>query len=106
MHILSVVCLGVERAPVGDKCVPHVKCAAGEFTAIPGNSSSQPTCEPCPPGYYKAAMSTTSTETDECDAVEVSASVFFVVAVIGVVSVAVVGVAAFIWCWCVQSIHY
>ena len=66
-HISSVVCLGEMLLEAGN-CVPHVKCAAGKFTAIPGNSTSQPTCEPCRSGYYKAAMSTTSIQTDECDA--------------------------------------
>jgi len=55
------------RLDATGECIPHVRCAAGTFTQIPGNSRSQPMCESCPAGYYKASISATSTETDECD---------------------------------------
>ena len=48
------------------KCHPHVKCAAGKFTKAVGTTSSQPVCDFCRAGYYKASDSAVSTETDVC----------------------------------------
>ena len=47
-------------------CLAQSKCPAGKYTKTAGTPASQPECDVCATGSFKAFMSGTSTETDSC----------------------------------------
>ena len=49
-------------------CLRHSNCGIGEFTKVAGSTSSQPVCEACRVGFFKAVVSVTSMSTDVCTA--------------------------------------
>ena len=51
-----------------DKCTAHTKCPPGTYTKTAGSATSEPKCETCPPGYFKASTSSISYAIDSCTA--------------------------------------
>ena len=49
-------------------CAAHTKCPPGKYTKQPGTVTSQPECETCPDGFFKANASNSSIRTDSCTA--------------------------------------
>ena len=42
-------------------CIAHTKCSPGKYTKAAGSATTQPTCETCAPGFFKASESISST---------------------------------------------
>ena len=49
-------------------CAAHTKCPPGKYTQTAGSVISQPECQTCDTGFFKASTSTNSTEQDSCTA--------------------------------------
>ena len=47
-------------------CVAHTRCPPGKYTKRVGTATTQPGCEVCPTGLFKAYASASSTTTDSC----------------------------------------
>ena len=49
-----------------DSCITHTKCPPGKYTKTVGSVTTQPECEVCETGYFKAFTSTSSVDNDSC----------------------------------------
>ena len=47
-------------------CIAHSKCPPGKYTKATGNVTTEPTCETCITGFFKALASNSSLATDSC----------------------------------------
>ena len=48
------------------RCNAHTKCPPGKYTKTAGTTTSQPECQTCPTGLFKAFTSNSSNTTDFC----------------------------------------
>ena len=44
-----------------NSCIAHTKCSPGKYTKAAGSTTTQPTCETCATGFFKAYESISST---------------------------------------------
>ena len=53
---------------IGCPCKAHVNCPKGKYTKTAGSVISEPVCEDCQKGLFKAEVSASSVQTDTCTA--------------------------------------